>query len=180
MMGFFFLSYSVFVSMLGLDNRNLSISFFFANLPFVTTITMFIALSMSLRTRFVFINDIFDQMRLDASSTSENVHVYDRKQSDGNIFVIKQVPATPCYIDNRSIFQRLNDLLVSRSVMKEIKIKKMVSNAELKQYIDRLIHMHSKLCNCITFINALTSFKLFLSLIYMFVFVVFACFTGYR
>lgn len=205
MICFFALSYVVFERMLGLSNANFYVSFFLANLPFVTTITTFIVFSMSLRSRFTYINDIFDQMRFE---NPKNVHLYDRTKESQNpsldtgpkisgrkVFTIsnkvsdgskrQELDLTTSstktgWMDNRPTYERVRDIIASRSVMKRIMIEKTISNSELKQHIDRLIHLHSKLCDCISLVNELVSFKLLLATVYMFVFIVFACFTGYR
>lgn len=189
MVSFFGLSYLVFERLLGLANANFYVSFFLANLPFVTTITTFIVFAMSVRARFIYINDIFAQMRFE---TPENVHVYEpcesSKDSGRKIFTISKKELdvttsstqTSSWVDNRTTYERVRDLIGAKSVMKQIKIKETISNTEMKHHIDRLIHIHSKLCDCIALGNELVSFKLLLATIYMFVFIVFACFTGYR
>lgn len=155
--------------MLGLVKSNFYVSFFFANLPFVTTITTFIVFTMSLRSRFIFINDIFSLMRDD----EQNVFVYDQTTT------ISTITKTPP-VDSRPLCERIKDLFYGKSCMKQLKITKTTSNIDRKHFIDRLVHVHSKLCDCISLMNELTSFKLLLATIYMFVFIVFACFTGYR
>lgn len=189
MVAFFILSYVVFQRMLDLKNPKFYVSFFLANLPFVTTITAFIVFAMAVRSRFVFINDIFDQMRL---QTPTNVYLYETESlenSERKIFTISKYNKTTIsttsstssiYKDTRSLYEKINDVISSKSVVKKFKIDKTTNNKEIKQHIDRLIHLHSKLCDCVTMANELLSFKLLLATIYMFVFIVFACFTGYR
>lgn len=162
---FTIISYSVFEHMLGLGNPKFYSSFFMANLPFVTTITGYLVFTVNIRIRFIYINTIFEQM------THENVE---------NIIVKDETRTGIIWEDTRSLLTKLIDFFKAKSLVSRRKVTKSSASKDIRESISRLIHLHTKLCDCVDQSNKVFSVKILISVAYMFVFIVFACFTGYR
>lgn len=155
--------------MLGLRNPKFYCSFFMANLPFVGTITSYLVFTISIRTRFIYINKIFEQMRCEKM---EGIIVKQTKD-------VSSV-STEIWKDKRSLFTKLKDFLTAKSLVNHHTFTKTSTTEAIQTSIVRLIHLHSKLCDCVNQVNDIFSVKLLISAAFMFVFIVFACFNGYR
>lgn len=80
----------------------------------------------------------------------------------------------------RSLFTKLKDFLTAKSLVNHHTFTKTTTTEYIQTSIVRLIHLHSKLCDCVNQVNDIFSVKLLISVAFMFVFIVFACFNGYR
>lgn len=153
-----------------------------ANLPFVGTITSYLVFTISIWTRFAYINQMFEQMRCEEVEDMIVKQINNQIQSIGKNISgeSKNSGQIAIWKDNRTLLTKLMDFFTPKSLVNRYKFTKTTLIMDIKESIVRLVHLHSKLCDCVNHVNDIFSVKLFISVAFMFVFIVFTCFNGYR
>lgn len=188
---------------LQLKNFWFYLAFLISNISLTFGLAAFIALSLLIFTRFRYINNMLELIK---NSHPEGVFpVLVESQPGlyyGEIFVIysnsrEKMGENRVAQDSRSILQKIIDYFTKNKVQQGFHLLKKVRNfffeqihrlriqpnssvQEVKEAINRLIYLHNCMCDCINSMNEAFAFNLLVAVAYMFVFIVFALFSGYR